>query len=67
MKRKQTDIQVINAGSIFLFEPQTDVGTGWLSDNLAEDCGRYGISYVVEHGYAWDIAQGAIADGLVIA
>jgi hypothetical protein len=60
----ETDIQVENHGSIFLFRPFTDEGETWLRHNT--DGQWFGTALAVEHRYAHDLAAGAQQDGLVI-
>lgn len=58
------DIRVENHGSIFLFWPVTETGRDWLSENVqdvSDLCPVY-----CEARFAWDIAQGAISDGLEV-
>lgn len=66
MPEQNADIGVRNEGTIFLFDGRTEAGKTWLEENLDPEGQRFGLAYVVEHGYARDIAEGAIADGLVL-
>jgi hypothetical protein len=59
-----TDIEVENHGSIFLFRPLTNAGSEWLNENT--DGQWFGNALAVEHRYAFDLAQGAIDDGLKV-
>lgn len=60
------DISVENHGTIFLFFPQTEAGTAWIKEYVDDGYEFTQGALVVEHRHAWDIAQGAIADGLEI-
>ena len=60
----QVDVTVENHGTIFLFFPQTEAGKDWITENLADDAMWLGDGLVVEHGYAHDLAEGMIVDGL---
>jgi hypothetical protein len=58
------DITVENHGSIFLFRPESDAGKSWLEDNT--DGQWFGNALAVEHRFAYDLAQGALNDGLEV-
>lgn len=64
MSKEQADISVSNEGSIFMFYPLTTEGKGWLEENT--DGMWLGNGLAVEHRFAWDLAQGAIEDGLIV-
>jgi hypothetical protein len=58
-------VQIENCGSIFLFTLLTQEAEDWVRENVGESM-FFGESLTVEHRYAWDIAQGMIADGLIV-
>jgi hypothetical protein len=62
----QADISIENCGSVFLFAANTDLGREWIHGHVPSDatfwCGRL----AVEHRFAYDLAQGMAADGLVL-
>jgi hypothetical protein len=60
------DIEITNHGSIYLFTPKTQAGREFVAE--AEDYAQYfGISLVVEHRFANDVAIEASNRGLRIA
>jgi hypothetical protein len=63
---QMTDLSIQNEGSIFLLRALTDAGRDWIEANIPDDAQYFGGAVVVEHRYIADIAQGAIADGLVV-
>lgn len=58
------DVAVENHGSIFLFRPQTEAGREWIDANVQDDATWFGGALVVEHGYAFNLTDGMISDGL---
>lgn len=64
MKQANPDIQVENHGSIFLFQPLTDSGSDWLSENIGDEAMYFGNALAVEHRFAENIADGMASDGL---
>ena len=60
-----TDIEITNHGSIFLFTPKTQAGREFVAD-APEDAQFWGLSLVVEHRFANDVAEAAIDAGLHI-
>lgn len=57
------DIQVTNHGTLFTFQPMTERGIWWLNRYVLPTEGQL---IVCEHRFAWDIAAGAIDDGLEV-
>jgi len=49
---------IINEGTIVLFEPLTDAARTWWSSNVDPECMTFGKAYAVEHRYAQDIVEG---------
>jgi len=66
-KTATPDVLVHNEGTIFLFNPLTARAKEWIDDNVQPDAQWFGHALVVEHRYAWGLAQGMKDDGLVLA
>ena len=60
------DVLVHNEGTVFLFNPLTARAKRWMEDNVHPDSYWFGTTLVVEHRYAWALAQGMKDDGLVL-
>jgi len=60
------DVLVHNEGTVFLFNPLTARAKRWMEDNVHPDSHWFGTTLVVEHRYAWTLAQGMKDDGLVL-
>lgn len=60
----ETDVQVENHGSIFLFRILTDAAQSWVDENVSEEAQWMGNGLAVEHRYAEDLAQGMLNAGL---
>jgi hypothetical protein len=62
------DILVQNEGTVFVFCPITSQGKEWVSENVhSEPWQWFGDVLVVEHRFAWGLAQGMKDAGLVLA
>jgi len=61
------DVEVENAGGIFLFQPRTQAGREWINENVAEEVTWFGSALVVEPRYAENLVRGMQGDGLVVA
>jgi hypothetical protein len=61
------DVLVCNEGTVFLFCPLTSRGKEWIDDHVQPDPMWFGSALVVEHRYAWGLAQGMRDVGLVLA
>ena len=61
------DVLVCNEGTVFLFYPLTSRGREWVEENVQPDAQWFGNTLVVEHRYAWGLAQGMKDTGLVLA
>jgi hypothetical protein len=63
------DFQVESHGSIFLVRPLNPHARTWIDEHIGFDNGfqPYYPTVVVEHRYIGAIAEGVIADGLVLA
>ena len=60
------DITIQNHGSIVLFAPLTEAAREWLDMNVQDDAQWFAGALAVEHRYAGDLANGMMADGLVV-
>jgi hypothetical protein len=60
------DVLVHNEGTVFLFNPLTARAKEWIDDNVQPDAQWFGTTLVVEHRYAWGLAQGMQDAGLVL-
>ena len=63
----QADLIIENHGSLFLLRPVSPTGQTWLDENIADDAQVFGDAIAVEHRYIGAIAEGILADGLVVA
>ena len=61
------DVLVRNEGTVFLFNPLTSRAKEWMEKNVHPDAQWFGTTLVVEHRFAWALAQGMKDDGLVLA
>ncbi len=61
------DIQLEDHGSLWLLQPLTEAGRGWLDDHLDPAAPMIGEAVVVEPRYVEDITEGMINDGLIVA
>ncbi len=60
------DVLVHNEGTVFLFNPLTSRAKEWIDENVQSDAQFFGTTLVVEHRYAWGLAQGMKDAGLVL-
>jgi hypothetical protein len=61
------DVLVRNEGAVFLFCPLTSDGKQWIEEHVQPDALWFGSALVVEHRFAWGLAQGLKDAGLVLA
>ena len=61
------DVLVCNEGTVFLFCPLTSQGKKWIDEYVQSDALWFGNALVVEHRFAWGLAQGMKDAGLVLA
>lgn len=61
------DILVHDAGTLFSFCPLTARAKTWIDEHVQGDAQWFGHALVVEHRYAWGLAQGMTDDGLVLS
>ena len=60
------DILVHNEGTVFLFCLLTSRGKEWINNHVQPDAQWFGSALVVEHRFAWGLAQGMKDAGLVL-
>jgi len=67
--QSKPDFQIDNHGSIFLVRPLNPHARTWIDEHIGSDNGfqPYYPAVVVEHRYIGAIAEGIVADGLVLA
>jgi hypothetical protein len=61
------DVLVHNEGTLFLFCPLTARAKRWIDEYVQPDALWFGSALVVEHRFAWGLAQGMNDAGLVLA
>ena len=63
-----TDFTFIDQGTIMLVIPDTQAAREWVDKNLALEPWQWlGPGFACEPRYAGDLADGILADGLIIA
>jgi hypothetical protein len=58
------DLLIHNEGTVFLFCPLTPQANEWIDDHVQFDALWFGSALVVEHRFAWGLAQGMKDAGL---
>jgi hypothetical protein len=58
------DFLVQNEGTVFLFCPLTPQAKEWIDEHVQPDALSFGSALVVEHRFAWGLAQGMKDAGL---
>ena len=58
------DVLVHNEGTVFLFCPLTFPAKEWIDEHVQPDALWFGSALVVEHRFAWGLAQGMKDAGL---
>jgi len=53
--------------TVYLLRPLTPAAFDWIEEHIPEDAQRLGTAIAVEHRYIGPIAEGILADGLVLA
>jgi hypothetical protein len=61
------DVLVRNEGTVFLFCPLTPRAKEWIDEQVQFDAHWFGNALVVEHRYAWGLAEGMKDEGLLLA
>jgi hypothetical protein len=68
IKTKTTpDVLVRNEGTVFVFCPLTPRAKEWINEHVQSDAQWFGNALVVEHRYAWGLAEGMKDEGLVLS
>jgi hypothetical protein len=60
------DVLVHDAGTLFAFCPLTARAKAWIDENVQPDAQWFGDALIVEHRFAWGLAQGMKDEGLVL-
>jgi hypothetical protein len=61
------DVLVRNEGTVFVFCPLTQRAKQWFDANVVSDPHQcFGNALVVEHRYAWGLAEGLTSEGFVL-
>jgi hypothetical protein len=61
------DVLVENAGTVFTFCPLTTAAKSWVEENVEAEAYQWlGNVLVVEHRFAWGLAEGMKDAGLVL-
>ena len=61
------DVLVNNVGTLYTFCPLTLRAKEWIDEHVQDDAQWFGHALIVEHRYAWGLAQGMKDDGLLLA
>jgi len=61
------DVLVNNVGTLYTFCPLTRQPKEWIDEHVENDAQWFGHALIVEHRYAWGLAQGMKDNGLVLA
>jgi hypothetical protein len=56
-KQVTPDVLVRNEGTVFLFNPLTARAKEWIEEYVQADAQWFGTTLVVEHRFAWGLAQ----------
>ena len=65
---KTPDVLVNNVGTLYTFCPLTLRAQEWIDEHVQTESWQwFGHALVVEHRYAWGLAQGMKDAGLVLA
>lgn len=61
------DVLIRNEGTVFAFCPLTQRANDWFHFNVASEPWQwFGNALVVEHRYAWGLAEGLTSEGFVL-
>ena len=52
--------------TVYLLRPLTPAAFNWVEEHIPEDAQRLGTAVAIEHRHIGPIAEGILADGLVI-
>ena len=64
--RRQPDVLVNNVGTLYTFGPLTLRAKEWIDEHVQDDAQWFGYALIVEHRYAWGLAQGMKDSGLIL-
>lgn len=64
--RTVPDVLIRNEGTLFLFCPFTVRAKAWIAEHVQPDAQWFGKALVVEHRFAWGLAQGMKDAGLIL-
>jgi hypothetical protein len=53
--------------TVYLLRPLSPAAFSWIEEHIPEDAQRLGNAIAIEHRYIGPIAEGIVADGLVLA
>ena len=70
MKKKlspKPDLAFSGSGSVYLLHAYSDAGREWIAEHIPDDAMTLGSAIAVEWRFVDDIANGAMADGLLVA
>ncbi len=65
-KSATPDVLFNDAETLYTFSPLTARAKEWIAEHVQPDAQWFGNALVVEHRYAWGLAQGMKDDGLVL-
>jgi hypothetical protein len=60
-------VLVNNVGTLYTFCPLTLRAQEWIDEHVQDDAQWFGYALIVEHRYAWGLAQGMKDEGLELA
>ena len=60
------DVLVAVEGTVFVFCPLTSRAKEWVDEHVQPDATWFGNALIVEHRFAWGLAQGMKDAGLVL-
>ncbi len=67
MKNHQRpDVLIRDEGTLFLFCPLTARAKAWIAEHVQSEAQWFGNALVVEHRFAWGLAQGMKDEGLAL-
>jgi hypothetical protein len=58
------EVLVNNVGTLYTFCPLTLRAKEWIDEHVQDDAQWFGHALIVEHRYAWGLAQGMKDEGL---
>jgi len=61
------EVLVNNVGTLYTFCPLTLRAKKWIDEQVQDDAQWFGHTLIVEHHYAWGLAQGMMDEELELA